>query len=205
LGIHSVYNNNFKYFRKQWLVKYGCYGCQAQGRGLIPLCVCVCVCVCVRARVYGLGNTVGIWIAWSFFSKNVNLPHFPVSGTKTFPSVTHYSKMYSKMSHTKIHSPWNDSCVLQIASTVNVRVFSITPVHQTTRGQPRKSCSDSAGHFLRSWIRPWFSRKYYVLCKETAIALPARCTALAAVTVPVPWYAGQPSFCIPVIQIMSLP
>jgi hypothetical protein len=51
LGIHSVYNNNFKYFRKQWLVKYGCYGCQAQGRGLIPLCVCVCVCVCACARI----------------------------------------------------------------------------------------------------------------------------------------------------------
>jgi hypothetical protein len=28
---------------------------------LIPGVACVCM------RVYGLGNTVGIWIAWSFF------------------------------------------------------------------------------------------------------------------------------------------
>jgi hypothetical protein len=30
----------------------------------------------------------------------------------------------------------------------------LTPVHPKTQGQPQKSCSNSAGHFRRSWIRP---------------------------------------------------
>jgi hypothetical protein len=71
-------------------------------------------------RVYGLGNTVEIRIAWSFFEKcqfasffgvrDENCPYF-----LRYTNVPHY---------TKIDSRKKDSCVLQIASTVNVRIFS---------------------------------------------------------------------------------
>jgi hypothetical protein len=51
------------------------------------------------------------------FSKNINLPYFCCPGRNLsvllrYTNVSHY---------TKIHSRKKDSCVLQIASTVNVR------------------------------------------------------------------------------------
>jgi hypothetical protein len=102
-------------------------------------------------------------------------------------SVKNYSKMYSKMSLTL--KSILEKKILGYYRLLLLSMFEffqiITPVHPKTRGQPRKSCSDSAGHFLRSWIRPWISRYYYVLCK---IALPARYTALAAITIPIRWY-----------------
>jgi hypothetical protein len=76
-----------------------------------------------------------------FLVSDENFPYF-----LRYTNVSHYTKIYSRK---------NDSCVLQIASTVNARTFSNYHADPTTTGgQPRKSCSDSAGHFLRSWICP---------------------------------------------------
>jgi hypothetical protein len=114
-----------------------------------------CVCGCVRIRFGEYGRNLDYA---DNFSKNVNLPHFLVSVTKTFRPVTHYSKIYSKM-----HCHWNFYRTKYDIIYYDQNCIFVTSAH--------------AGPF---------NDKIRAL-EKTAIALPARYMALAAVTIPVPW------------------
>jgi hypothetical protein len=112
--------------------------------------ICVCVCVRARARIR-FGEYGRIWITRITFRKTSICLIFWCPNTKTFLSVKNYSKMYSKMSPTL--KSIVEKMTLGYYRLLLLSMFElfpiITPVHPTTRGQPRKRCSDSAGHFLR--------------------------------------------------------
>jgi hypothetical protein len=143
--------------------------------------------VCVGVCVYGLGNTVEFSI-WRITFRKMSICLIFVVGDENFP----YFLRYTNVSHyTTIDSRKNDSCVLQIASTVNVRIFSNYHAGPSNNAGPT---SEKLLQFRRSFSSVMDPpRKYYVgtycacvgECKRTLIALPARYTALAAVTIPI--------------------
>jgi hypothetical protein len=77
-------------------------------------------CGCVGVCVYGLGNTVEFSI-WRITFRKMSICLIFVVRDEICP----YFLRYTNVSHyIKIHSRKKDSCVLQIAFSVNVRIFS---------------------------------------------------------------------------------
>jgi hypothetical protein len=124
------------------------------------------------------------------FSKNVNLPHF--SCVKRKLSVKNYSKMYSKMSLTlksiveKIIL-WNYRLLL--LSMIDFFKLSRRSIQQREANLGKVAPIPPVIFFGHGSARHSVGSTTYCaglrVCKKTAIALPARYTALAAATIPI--------------------